>query len=189
MSKDIIVVSGLPRSGTSMLMNMLKCGGIELLTDDIRKANEDNPGGYFEYEKVRTVAEDSSWLEQAQGKSVKIIYRLLYYLPDNYRYKVIFLERDIHEVIESQRKMLNRLGKEHLVSDSKLHSIFNKEIEDFKKWVSVQENFDILYIRYNEIVHDPQSHSEQIRDFLGTDIDINEMISIVDPKLYRNINK
>ena len=104
----IIVVSGLPRSGTSMMMGMLEAGGLELVVDGIRAADEDNPRGYYELERVKDLAkaEDKSWLITLQGKGVKVISLLLQHLPEAYNYKIIFMRRSIAEVLDSQSKML-----------------------------------------------------------------------------------
>ncbi len=113
LGEAIIVVSGLPRSGTSMTMKMLVEGGIAVLTDGIRAADESNPEGYYEFEKVKQLdkAGDLSWLNEARGKAVKIISYLLQRLPDTFDYRVIFMHRDLHEVIASQNRMLERLGE------------------------------------------------------------------------------
>jgi len=117
MTEIITIVSGLPRSGTSMMMNMLEKGGMEALTDNIRKADEDNPKGYFEFEKVKKIKEDSSWLEKTRGKVFKMVSMLLYELPLTYKYRIIFMKRDMDEMLSSQRKMLEREGKEGNTDD------------------------------------------------------------------------
>src|SRR5262245_15575927 len=111
MSAEIIVVSGLPRSGTSLMMQMLDNGGIEVVTDNVRAADTDNPRGYYELEKVKRVKQDASWLPQARGKAFKMVSQLLYDLPASERYLVVFMERDFDEMLLSQEKMLQRLGR------------------------------------------------------------------------------
>jgi len=131
MNKKIItIVSGLPRSGTSMMMKMLEAGGMEILKDEIRKADEDNPAGYYEFEKVKELKKDVSWLENAKGKSVKIISSLLEHLPEKYTYKIIFMHRNMEEILNSQRQMLFRRGEAtNEVSDEKMGKMFLKHLQ------------------------------------------------------------
>ena len=110
MDSEIIIVSGLPRSGTSLMMQMLEKGGMEIITDQIRSADTDNPRGYYEYEKVKQIKKDASWLPQTRGKAFKMVSQLLYHLPPGQTYRILFLERDLEEVLLSQEKMLQRLG-------------------------------------------------------------------------------
>src|SRR5437764_1475845 len=104
MSSEIIVVSGLPRAGTSLMMQMLDNGGIEVLTDGVRAADTDNPRGYYELEKVKRLKQDASWLPQARGKVFKMVSQLLYDLPASEAYRVLFMERDFDEMLRSQEK-------------------------------------------------------------------------------------
>src|SRR5262249_30630691 len=106
MAPDIIIVSGLPRSGTSLMMQMLDGGGVPVLTDNIRAADTDNPRGYYEFEPVKATKRDATWLPAARGKAVKMVSQLLYHLPPGETYRVLFLERDLEEVLASQEKML-----------------------------------------------------------------------------------
>src|SRR5437868_1127771 len=104
----LTIVSGLPRSGTSMMMRMLEAGGMPVLTDKVRSADEDNPNGYFEFEAVKRTKQDASWLDDSGGRAVKMVYRLLYDLPVNRNYRVLFMRRNLKEVLASQREMLRR---------------------------------------------------------------------------------
>src|SRR6185369_5935200 len=110
-TEPVIIVSGLPRSGTSMMMSMLVAGGIKAMTDSIRTADEDNPKGYFELEKVKELEKDHLWLSDAAGKAIKIISALLKHLPREYPYKTIFMRREMKEILASQRQMLIRRGE------------------------------------------------------------------------------
>ena len=116
----ITIVSGLPRSGTSMMMQMLKQGGIEILTDKIRQNDVNNPRGYYELEKVKELPKDNTWLPEAEGKGVKIIVQLLQYLLPGFEYRIIFMQRDIKEILRSQKKMLENLGKNPEAGDLKV---------------------------------------------------------------------
>ena len=109
-NKFITIVSGLPRSGTSMMMRMLEAGGMPVITDNLRTADDDNPRGYFEFEPAKKTKDDPSWLNAAEGKAVKMIYKLLYDLPDRLEYRVLIMRRNMQEVLTSQRKMLDRMG-------------------------------------------------------------------------------
>ena len=125
MSNSITIVSGLPRSGTSLMMKMLVNAGLSPVIDNFRKADEDNQGGYFEYEKVKQLAEESSWLEKTRGKLIKIISFYLDHLPDNLKFRVVFMERNIDEILASQKKMLIRRGhKPKSSEDEEMKSVF-----------------------------------------------------------------
>jgi hypothetical protein len=151
-TKTIIVVSGLPRSGTSMMMKMLAEGGLPILTDSIRGMDEDNPNGYFEYELVKQLADgNGKWLADADWKVVKIISQLLEYLPSEHTYKVIFMERDIKEILLSQRKMLERRREEHRVDDSEMENQFGDHLGRVKFWLARQPKIDLRFIYYKQM--------------------------------------
>ncbi len=183
----VAVVSGLPRSGTSMVMKMLEAGGLSILTDGVRAADEDNPKGYYELERVKKMVEgDLAWLEEAPGKAVKVISALLKHLPAEYDYKVIFIRRKIAESLASQRKMLvNRDKPTDQVSDEKLAELFRKHLDQVDGWLSAQPNFEVLYVNYNQILEDPGPFAAQINEFLGGALDVEEMTRVVDARLYR----
>lgn len=181
------VVSGLPRSGTSMMMQALEAGGIPVLTDEIRKEDTDNPKGYYEFEPVKKTREDASWVPRAVGKAVKIIYRLVYDLPDDFQYRVIFLQREMREVLVSQQKMLKRSGKTGAnVEDDKLERLFVSHLSQFDKWIAEKENFSILYIRHRDMIENARNQCEKIGQFLGGFFDTASAAAVVDPILYRN---
>lgn len=182
----VTIVSGLPRSGTSMAMRILSEGGITPLIDEIRKADEDNPRGYYEFEPVKQTKKDASWLRKAPGMVVKMVYRLLYDLPGDYQYRVVFMKRRLEEVIASQNVMLDRLGKAGGgLSDDQLMPTFRKEIEKVETWLASQPNFKTLYVDYNQVLADGSGPVHAINDFLGGDLDTKKMLAVVDPKLYR----
>ena len=185
--KDFVtIVSGLPRSGTSMMMQMIHAGGVPALTDEIRTADEDNPKGYYEFEPVKKTKEDPSWLKRAPGLVVKMVYRLLYDLPAEYNYRVVYMRRKLEEVVASQNVMLERSGKEGGgLSDDKLLAVFRAEIDKSNKWLAQQKNFKVLYINYNEMLQDPKPHIVKLNEFLGGDLNTEAMMNIVDPTLYR----
>jgi hypothetical protein len=184
--KPITIVSGLPRSGTSMMMQMLAAGGIPPLTDEIRKADVDNPRGYYELEAVKKTKEDPSWLNEAAGRVVKMVHLLLYDLPPDRRYRVIFIERNIDEVLASQKKMLERLGKaDETLSDEQLARVFSGQLDDLKAWLAGRDNFEVFYVRYNDLIKGSREIVERINEFLGGGLDADAMFGVVDPSLYR----
>ncbi len=185
-SNTIVIVSGLPRSGTSMMMKMLDAGGLPVLTDGIRAADEDNPKGYYEFERVKQIEHDQSWLPEARGKAVKMISALLKHLPADYRYKVIFMQRAMPEVLASQRQMLIRRGEApDKVSDERMAELFERHLEQVQAWLAEQPHMDTLYVSYNEMMRDPEPHARAVDEFLGGGLDIERMVGVVDPALYR----
>ena len=183
----ITVVSGLPRSGTSMMMKMLEMGGIAPLTDHEREANIDNPKGYYEFERVKKLPEDTGWLEQAKGKSVKVLAELIKHLPEGYDYKVVFMERHLEEIIESQKKMLLRKGEDpDDVSDEELYDMFIKYRAMLKEHIKEHPSMEAIYISYNDIIHEPKEHVGRLNRFLNGGLDVEKMVEVVDEDLYRN---
>jgi broad-specificity NMP kinase len=187
MNKEVItIVSGLPRSGTSMMMKMLEAGGIPALVDNIRTADEDNPKGYYEFERVKQIEHDKSWLDDAKGKVVKMISELLKHLPSTYRYKVIFMRRKIEETLASQKQMLMRRGEPtDKVSDEKMAELFRLHTQRLEAWLAKQPNIDILYVNYSEVMSDPGDQAKKINRFLGNELNVEAMTATVDPSLYR----
>jgi len=182
----ITVVSGLPRSGTSMLMKMLEAGGLTPLTDDIRKADKDNPKGYYEFERVKKLETDNTWLAEAKGKAVKVISLLLRNLPTDYTYKIIFIRRDIREILASQKQMLIRRGEPaDKVSDEEMTRIYQNHLRQTEAWLSEQPAFDVLYTDHRDIIRDPAQASKKINQFLGGFLDVKQMAGMVDASLYR----
>jgi hypothetical protein len=186
----ITIVSGLPRSGTSMMMQMLNAGGMEVLTDNLREADQNNVKGYFEYEKVKTLNDDNSWIENAEGTAIKVISQLLPHLPNGFDYKIIFMERDLGEILKSQEKMLENLGKkEEGGNPDILKKAFRNHLEKVKKWLADQGNMDVIYISYREAVQHPLEQATLISDFLDSDLSPEEMAAVVDTSLYRQRNR
>jgi hypothetical protein len=187
MAEDFVtLVSGLPRSGTSMMMKMLEAGGMEVLADHLRTADEDNPEGYYEFERVKKIEHDQAWLEDARGKVVKMISALLKHLPATYDFKVVFMRRRLEEVLASQRQMLIRRGKPtDATSDEKMAEYFTNHLRRIEAWLADQPNIDVLYVSYNEMVQDPRPHCARIVSFLGLPLDPARMASVASDALYR----
>ncbi len=182
----ITVVSGLPRSGTSMMMRMLESGGIPVLTDGFRKADEDNPRGYYEFEAVKRMDKDASWLPHALGKAVKVIYVLLYALPADQMYKVIFMRRNLNEVIASQKVMLRRRQEQSSLSPEQLAGSFDEQLQKLYSWMERKSNFEILYLDYDNVLGQPGQTVSEISRFLDLRLDTDAMMGVIDPSLYRN---
>lgn len=185
--QPVIVVSGLPRSGTSMMMKMLSEGGLSIVTDELRRPDDDNPNGYFELEVVRQLREgNSAWLQEASGKVVKVISSLLEYLPQEYRYKIIFMERDPRETLASQKKMLDHRGETSRLSDEEMERQFQQHLTAIKPWLIRQPNMEVLYVKYNALMAAPGPSCAKIADFLNMPLDQARMLAVPDRQLYRN---
>jgi hypothetical protein len=182
----IVIVSGLPRSGTSMMMRMLDAGGMQILTDHERTADEDNPKGYYEFERVKQIEHDRAWLPEARGKAVKMVSALLKHLPADYDYKVIFMRRQMDEILASQHQMLVRRGEEtDRIGNDKMSVLFRRHVQKVEEWLAAQPNVDVLYVHYSMVIVDPIPQAERINGFLGGALDVDAMAHVVDPSLYR----
>ena len=183
----IYVVSGLPRSGTSMMMKMLEAGGLSALTDNIRRADDDNLQGYYEFERVKAMKDgDTAWVGEAQGKVIKVISALLESLPAGYHYKVIFMEREMVEILASQRKMLERRGKPgNPAEDGKFADLYGKHLEKVKAWLARQENMKVLYVRYNEMLKESAALAGGVAEFLGIQMNVKAMSEVPQEQYYR----
>jgi hypothetical protein len=185
MDNAIIIVSGLPRSGTSLLMQMLAAGGVEVVTDHVRTADTDNPRGYYEFERVKKIKQDASWLPEARGKAVKMVSQLLYDLPASEKYRIIFLERDLDEVLVSQEKMLERLGRTAAPREAMKQS-FLAHLERLHDWLRRRPNVEVLRVAYHDLLERPVEEAQRVSGFLGGAADVERMAGAVDPSLYRN---
>lgn len=182
----VIVVSGLPRSGTSMMMQMLVGGGMPALTDGAKGPDPDNPRGYFEFDPVKRTAQDPRWLAGAAGKAVKVLHLLLPTLPGGYEYRVLFMRRDMHEVLASQEVTLRRLGRRGAdLSRGQLAEVFADQLGRVRKWLAAQSNVATLDVDYRRVIDDPPGQAAQVNQFLGGHLDEPRMAAAVDPTLYR----
>jgi len=184
----ITIVSGLPRSGTSMMMQALKSGGMDILSDNMRQADESNPKGYWEYEKVKMLPKDNRWILQADGKALKIIAQLLKYIPMQLQYKIIFMERDLDEILISQEKMLARLGKDG-GNNRLIKYAFSRQLKEIKKWIVHESNIDTLFVNYAQTINEPIKTMTEVRNFLDMELDVAAMSAVVDGNLYREKRK
>ena len=190
--KPIIVVSGLPRSGTSMAMKMLEAGGVPILTDGIRTADISNPKGYYEFERVKELDKggDLAWLAEARGKAVKIISFLLTWLPETYDYRVIFMQRDLREVLASQNAMLAHRGEvPGAADDEQMLRMYEDHLQKVARFMANRSCFATLSVDYRAVVQNPLDAAGRINRFLGGTLDVERMAAIADPALYRNRRK
>jgi len=170
-----------------MMMRAIEAGGMQALVDHVRKADENNPKGYYEFEPVKKTKENPSWLRQAEGKVVKMVYRLLYDLPPDYEYRVVFMQRKMQEVLASQKKMLQQSEKETgSIPDDQMETLFQAELDRCQQWLSQQPNLSVFYVDYRNMVNDPKTQARRVDDFLDGGLNVEAMAASVDPSLYRN---
>ncbi|CAN5270233.1 hypothetical protein BH20VER2_BH20VER2_05090 [soil metagenome] len=182
----ITVVSGLPRSGTSLMMQMLAAGGLPALTDGFRTPDESNPRGYLEYEPVKKLRSDRSWLELARGHAVKIIHLLLRELPTDrgLQYRVLLIRRPLEEVLASQRAMLERQGKK-AGDDALLAKVYRGQLEQAEQWLASAPGFSVLEVEHHALFESASPTVERLNEFLGGQLDVTAMLGVIDPTLYR----
>jgi hypothetical protein len=183
----ITIVSGLPRSGTSLMMRMLQAGGIPPLTDREREADEDNPRGYYELEAVKKTKQDRKWLERARGKAVKVIHALLCDLPLDRRYDVVVMRRSMDEVVASQRKMIERRkSKGAALTDEQIRRALERQMVQVAAYVSNKPNFRVLHVDYNELLSDPDGQIGRLRSFLDLEAPAEKIAGVIEQQLWRN---
>ncbi len=183
----ITVVSGLPRSGTSLMMNMLEAGGMKILCDNLRMADQDNPVGYFEYERVKDLIKgDHAWLTVASGRVVKVISTLLPNLPTNHRYRIVFMRRDMAEILASQKKMLANRGEDpEKIGDTQIAQIFEKNLRQVEEWVELNPDVKRIEVSYNQLIQMPEPLVRRVNEFLGGNLEMDKMMGAINPNLYR----
>jgi len=186
--QPIVVVSGLPRSGTSMIMKMLEAGGLAVVTDGLRTADEDNPKGYYEVERVKDLGQEAEkgWLSEARGKAIKVISYLLKSLPPTLNYKVVFIRRDLDEVLASQRKMLARRGETEDTAPERMRALFEDDLWRAGYQIKRRPEFESIEVHYSAVLARPLEEAGRIAAFLGGGLDVEAMAAAVDPQLYRN---
>jgi hypothetical protein len=186
--RPVIVVSGLPRSGTSMAMKMLEAGGLEVVTDQVRTADEDNPKGYYEDERVKDLAEmdDTAWVASARGKVIKVVSSLLQYLPSDNFYRVVFMRRHLTEVLASQAKMLDRRGEESQTDDTDMVKMYEAHLDKVEFQLRFRSHFEVVYVNYRDVLDDPVREATRMNEFFDGRLDLRKMVEVVDPDLYRN---
>lgn len=186
-SLPITIVSGLPRSGTSMMMKMLEAGGVPLLVDHRRTPDDDNPAGYYEFERVKKLGQgDFDWLADAQGKALKVIAALITHLPSAYTYQIIFMRREMSEILASQRKMLLNRGEDpNKIDDAEIAQLFERHLSKVIGWIDQQPNMRKIDISYNLLFKSPRPQMERLNRFLGERLEVEKMLAVINPDLYR----
>jgi hypothetical protein len=185
----VYVVSGLPRSGTSMMMRMLEAGGIAPFTDGERTPDVDNPEGYYEYERVKDLEKDpdKSWVREARGKALKVISLLLRSLPDENAYRIVYMRRHLDEILQSQDKMLDRLGNAAPGGDMEaMKEAYRNDIVAARLHARKKPNMELIEVHYFHAIEDPDGTARRVNQFLGGGLDEAAMAAAVDKSLYRN---
>lgn len=183
----ITIVSGLPRSGTSLMMQMLVAGGLQPLTDGERRADTDNPRGYLEWERIKQLPKEPGLIAEAEGKVVKVISQLLLSLPDGHEYRIVFMQRPLPEVLKSQEEMLKRRGTfEPMADTSPIEEAFQRHLIEVNRWLAAKPNIQILRVHYHRALREPKATAESVADFLKVTLDLDAMTREVDQSLYRN---
>ncbi len=183
----ITSVSGLPRSGTSLMMQMLNAGGLPVLSDGERKADTDNPKGYLEWERIKQLPKDPALIAEAEGKVVKVISQLILSLPSDHEYRVVFMQRPLPEVLKSQEEMLRRRGNSDSNADtSAIEQAFQRHLIEVNKWLAGKANVQVSRVHYHRVLREPKAVAEEIAAFLKVPLDIGAMVRQVDGSLYRN---
>ena len=183
---EVVIVSGLPRSGTSMMMQMLQAGGMPILADAYRAPDMSNPRGYYEYEPVKRLHQgETGWVEKARGKAVKVVSPQLTYLPATFHYLVIFMQRPLEEVLRSQTVMRSSDGT---IDTVKMQQEYERHLFTITQWLDSNAILRTLYMPYHDVLNKPKVQSRRIADFLsdiGTSLDAAAMQTVVDPLLHR----
>ncbi|HEX9110784.1 MAG TPA: sulfotransferase domain-containing protein [Terriglobales bacterium] len=183
----VTIVSGLPRSGTSLMMQMLAAGGLPVLSDGERKADTDNPKGYLEWERIKQLPKDPGIMAEAEGKVVKVISQLLLSLPAGHEYRVIFMQRPLPEVMKSQEEMLRRRGTHDPNADTApVEQAFQRHLIEVNKWLAGKPGVQVMRVHYHRVLREAKTVAEELAQFLGVPLDIGKMAQQVDGTLYRN---
>ncbi len=181
----ITIVSGLPRSGTSLMMQMLAAGGMPVMADEFRPADMHNPRGYLEDRRVMSLERDHAWLHEAEGMALKVVSLLLYSLPNDLQYRVLFMRRDLEEVLRSQQSMLAAGTADVQAPPPEIRLHFERHLMALEEWFPRQTHLELLEIDYRTVIDDPHTTAIAVEKFLQRHLDVAAMTSVIDPTLYR----
>ena len=182
----INIVSGLPRSGTSLMMQMLSAGGLPVLSDNIRAADEDNARGYFEWEKIKQLPKNPGCIAEADGKVVKVVSALLPALPGAFSYRIIFMQRPLTEVVASQSAMIARRGTSGApLRETELLGVFEKHLRQIAAWLETQPHIQACRVEYGQVLRDPIGEAQRVALFLDVPLNVNLMAQQIDVSKYR----
>ncbi len=183
----ITIVSGVPRSGTSLMMQMLVAGGMTALSDGERLPDADNPKGYLEWERIKLLPKEPGLISEAEGRVVKVISQLILSLPDGPEYRIVFIQRPMAEVLKSQEEMLKRRGTyDPAGGAAAIEQVFQRHLIEVDKWLAAKRNAKVLRVQYHRVLHEPLAVAGEMAAFLGVALDIEAMAAQVDASLYRN---
>jgi hypothetical protein len=186
----ITIVSGLPRSGTSLMMQMLAAGGWGVLTDGLREKNADNPRGYLEWERIKTLPNDPGCIAEAEGKAVKVISSLLFALPEDHEYRIIFMCRPIPEVFASQAVMIQRSATAGpSLPEATMMAALQAHLNQTNAWLNRRPGQQVCRIDYHSALREPLPTAQAVQRFLGVPLDVAAMAKQVDLSLYRHRKK
>ena len=180
----LTVVAGLPGSGRAHLMSVLESGGLPILTDSDRLPDEDHPWGFSDFEPVKSLKTDSTWVAESLGQTVKMVHILLYDLPEHVNYRVVFMNRRLDEVLSVQNRLLDRLGKPNHLDDTRCARVFLDQLKKLKSWLAARPNFQVLNVDYNALLDDPLPNVVAINKFLGGGLDLAAMAVSLGYRLY-----
>jgi hypothetical protein len=183
--EEILVVTGLPRSGTSLMMQLINKANIPILSDGKRERDISNPEGYYELEAVKGIVADNSFLKEAPGKAVKIVAPLPLYLDLKLKYKVVFMRREINEILRSQEKMLQ---KDQVSEREKFRTIYEFHLKKTYRFL-LENDIPFIDVNYNALMVESEKEIEKFKDFLNLNVSIQELLEVVRPDLYRNRNE
>ena len=182
----ITVVSGLPRSGTSLMMQMLAAAGLQVLSDGERQADADNPRGYYEWERIKLLPQQPNCIQEAEGKVVKIISQLLFALPSGHDYRIMFMQRPLAEVVASQSEMIRRRGTTGAaLAPAALIAGLQAHLNQVNGWLRDKTNLSVYRVEHHQVLHDRMQVSESIQKFLECPLDVLAMSRQIDESLYR----
>ncbi|MGA7399363.1 MAG: hypothetical protein WCC99_00715 [Candidatus Sulfotelmatobacter sp.] len=182
----ITIVSGLPRSGTSLMMQMLAAGGVPVLTDGERRADTDNPRGYYEWERIKQLPQEPDCIDEAEDKALKVVSQLLFALPARHDYQILFMERPLIEVVASQGEMIRHRGTSGAaVSDAAMIAGLQAHLNQVKAWLQRRPDILLCCVEYHQVLRDPRCVSETVQRFLQWRLDLEAMVQQVDQSLYR----
>ena len=169
------------------MMQMLAAGGLPVVTDGERTPDEDNPRGYYEWERIKLLPKEPALIEEAEGKVVKVISQLLFALPPTCKYQIIFMQRALPEVIASQAEMIKRRGTAApAVGESVMMAALRSHLTQVDSWLTQHSNIPLHRIEHRKLIGDPQATAESIQKFLSVPLNIEAMARQVDNSLYRH---
>ena len=181
----LVIVTGLPRSGTSLVMSLLAAGGHPILEDHRRAPDPDNPRGYYEFEPVKSLMRDNTWLHAHAGQAIKIISTLLPFIPPDLPLDVIWIQRHLPEVLASQSTMLMRAGKPLAANPALLATAFQKQTMATEAFLTRRPRTRVLALQHHELLQSPVQQISRLLDFLPSLQNESKMLQTIDPALHR----